>query len=156
MTPTLEHSPRIARFISGLTQTQLRALEALGQTSGFDDDELIIVAGERSKKFYLLLSGSACVEVATDFCGISVQILKHGDAFGWSALLDDHDTLFQVRARERCSTLCLDGAAVTDLCEKDPELGVKLLQGALQTAAGRVRGLERRLAEFCGLSPAVK
>jgi len=135
-----------------LTKAQLRALDALGKTAKFEDDELILIAAEKSKTFYLLLSGSASVEVATDFCAICVQALGPGDAFGWSSLLDHHETLFQVRARERCSALCLDGAAVTGLCQKDPKLGVKLLQGALRTAAGRVRGLEVRLAEFCGLS----
>lgn len=144
--------PRGPKFVSGLSKAQIRALDALGKTAKFEDDDLILIAGERSKTFYLLLSGSACVEVATDFCAISVQALVPGDAFGWSSLLDHHTTLFQVRARERCSTLCLDGAAVTSLCQKDPELGVKLLQGALRTAAGRVEGLELRLAEFCGLS----
>src|ERR1017187_524259 len=31
-----------------------------------------------------------------------------GNAFGWSALLDHHDTLFQVRARESSTALRLD------------------------------------------------
>ena len=140
------------KFISGLTKAQLRALNALGKTAEFEDDELILIAGERSTTFYLLLSGSASVEMATDFCAISVQALGPGDAFGWSSRLDHHETLFQVRTRERCSALCLDGAAVTELCRQDPKLGLKLLQGALSTAAGRVQGLEKRLAEFCGLS----
>lgn len=143
-------------FVSGLSKAQLRSLDALGQTAEFQDDELILLAGERSTTFYLLLSGSASVEVATDFCTICVQALGPGDAFGWSALLDRHATLFQVRARERCSALGLDGAAVTLLCQKDPKLGLKLLQGALRTAAGRVEGLESRLADFCGLSRAAK
>ena len=56
------------------------------------------------------------------------------------------------RRTKRRSAWCLDGVAVTRLCRKDPKLGLKLLQGALSTAAGRVQGLEERLAEFCGLS----
>ena len=153
---TLQRRPRYEKVTSGLTKAQLRALDAQGETAKFEHDELILIAGERSKTFYLLLSGSASVEVATDFCAISVQALGPGDAFGWSSLLDHHETLFQVRARERCSVLCLDGAAVTKLCRQDPKLGLKLLQGALSTAAGRVQGLEARLAEFCGLSRAGK
>lgn len=147
------HRPK---FVSGLTKTQLRELEAMGKTAYFEDNELILIAGEESRAFYLLLSGSASVEVATDFCTLFVQALRPGDAFGWSSLLDHHETLFQVRARERCSALCLDSAAVTALCDRDPKLGMKLLQGALRTAARRVEGLEVRLAEFCGLTPVGK
>src|SRR5947209_4357765 len=138
--------------ISGMTQSQLLALESLGKKTSFEENELIVVAGERSTMFYLVLTGSASVEVASDFCTIAIQALSAGDIFGWSSLLDHHDTLFQVRAREQCSALCLDGAAVAELCRSDPTLGVKLLQRVLDTVAGRVGGLEARLAEFCGFS----
>jgi CRP-like cAMP-binding protein len=143
-------------FVSGLTEEQLRALDSLGRQASFEENELILLAGERSRSFYLLLSGSASVEVATDFCTICIQALAPGDAFGWSSLLDDHDTLFQVRARENCSVLCLEGVALTALCEENPALGVKLLQRVLHTVARRVHGLESRLAEFCGLSPGAR
>lgn len=137
-------------FVTGLTEQQLRILDSLGHETEFADNELIVNAGEESKRFYLLLSGSAAVEVANGFCTIFVQALEPGDAIGWSSLLHSHETLFQVRARERCKALCLEGAAIARLCHVDPQLGVTLLERALRTVAGRVRGLEERLSDFCG------
>jgi CRP-like cAMP-binding protein len=71
--------------------------------------------------------------------------------FGWSALLDDHDTLFQVRARERTTALRLDGAALMKACREDTLLGTEVLQRALEVVAGRVRATEVRFAEMCGV-----
>jgi CRP-like cAMP-binding protein len=71
--------------------------------------------------------------------------------FGWSALLDDQDTLFQVRARERTTALKLDGARLAALCKKDTALGAEILRRTLRVVAGRVKATELRFAEMCGL-----
>lgn len=141
-----------SRSILGLTEAQVRKLAALGRQAIFKENDVMLVSGKRSRYFYILLSGSASVEMAAAFVTVGVQALSAGDAFGWTSLLDHHETLFQVRARERCSALRLDGAAVAVLCREDPELGVQLLRQVLQTVAGRVRGLESRCAECFGLS----
>src|SRR5262249_12348251 len=104
--------------------------------------------------FYVLLAGSASVELETSFYTVRIQALEPGDAFGWSSLLVDYDTLFQVRAREHCSALCIDNMTMAKLVQEDPALGVKLLRRVLQTVAGRIRGLESRLAECYGISTA--
>ena len=150
---TLERVLQANDFIAGFSEEQLGKLTSLAEEVTFEENDLILVEGERSRAFYVLLSGSAWVEVAADFCSVRIQALDPGDVFGWSSLLDSCDALFQVRAREHCTAVCLDGAAVSSLCEKDPELGVKLLRRVLQTVAGRIHGLESRLALFCGLSP---
>jgi CRP-like cAMP-binding protein len=137
-------------FVTGLTKSQLQVLDSLGHEAEFEENELIVVVGEESRMFYLLLTGSAAVEVASGFCTVFVQALEPGDAIGWSSLLPRHETLFQVRARERCTALCMEGAALARLCHVDPQLGVTLLEHALRTVAGRVRGLEARLGDFCG------
>lgn len=141
-----------SEFALGLTDPQIEKLAALSQEQRFDEGDLIVKSGERSRDFYLLLSGSASVEVGSDFCTVCVQVLRPGDAFGWSSLLPGQETLFQVRARERCAALRLEGAALIALCQEDSELGVTLLRRVLLTAAQRVHGLEVKLAEFWGFS----
>ncbi len=144
----MQHTPE--RFVTGLTKSQLQVLASLGHEREFEDNELIVAAAEESRLFYLLLTGSAAVEVASGFCTVFVQALEPGDGIGWSSLLQSHETLFQVRAREGCTALCIEGAAIMRLCHEDPQLGVTLLERALRTVAGRVCGLEARLGEFCG------
>src|ERR1035438_2146452 len=87
-------------FLAGLPESQLARLSLLAREVSFQEGDVILSAGQHSKHFYLLLSGSVCVEVCGRAYTICVQALGSGNAFGWSALLDHHDTLFQVRARE--------------------------------------------------------
>ena len=66
-------------------------------------DEVILRSGEKAQYFYLLLQGSVAVELVQPGFSVRIQALNPGEAFGWSALLSDTETLFQVRAREQCT-----------------------------------------------------
>ena len=138
-------------FTRGLAAPQIDALAAVAREVEFQDDEVILVDGQRSRSFYLLLTGSVSVELCAPNFVVSVQALGPGEVFGWSALLDDHDTLFQVRARERTTALRLEGEILKSACSGDPVLGKELLQRALEVVAGRVRATEIRFAEMCGI-----
>ena len=141
-----EHS-----FLSGMTDLQVAKLMALAQEVSFSENEAILSTGEQSKYFYLLLSGSVCVEVRAQSYVVCIQALGPGDAFGWSSLLDRHDTLFRVRARERCQALRIDGADLLAAFRNDCELALEVFRRALALAAGRVQATEARLGELCGV-----
>jgi CRP/FNR family transcriptional regulator, cyclic AMP receptor protein len=138
-------------FAAGMAACHLEKLASLAERVSFEENERILRAGERSEGFYLLLSGSVCVEASARAYTVRIQALHAGDAFGWSSLLDHHDTLFQVRARERATALRLDGAALSRLCREEPALGAELLYRTLKLAARRVQATEARLGELCGL-----
>jgi CRP-like cAMP-binding protein len=138
-------------FIAGLTAFQLDRLLPLAREVSFEENELVLIAGQQSKQFYLLLTGSVCVEARTRAYTISIQSLGRGEAFGWSALLDHHDTLFQVRAREHSTALCLDGAGLDAAFHADPELAAEMLRRALKLVAGRVQATEVMLGQLCGV-----
>jgi CRP-like cAMP-binding protein len=139
-------------FTHGLTDQQINKLAALCTEVTFQDDDLILKNGQRSEFFYLILTGSACVELKAARFTVCLQALGPGHAFGWSALLDHQDTLFQVRAREPMTTLCLHGVDLAQLCRTDSELGAELLTRTLSVVAGRVKATEEKFAEMCGVS----
>ena len=139
-------------FTRGLTEEQIGKVASLCMEVNFQDDEVILTSGQRSDFFYLIVHGSACVELRAARFTVCVQALGPGHAFGWSAFLDHQDTLFQVRAREPLVTLCLHGSDLAQLCRTDPDLGVELLTRTLQLAAKRVKATEERFAEMCGIS----
>jgi CRP/FNR family transcriptional regulator, cyclic AMP receptor protein len=138
-------------FTSGLADAQIASLSRLSSQVTFEENEVILVDGERSSCFYLLTSGSVAVELRTPRYVVCVQALGPGQVFGWSALLQDQDTLFQVRARERTTALRLDGAGLRSLCRTDAPLGAEILQRTLQVVASRVKATEIRFAEMCGV-----
>jgi CRP/FNR family cyclic AMP-dependent transcriptional regulator len=139
------------KFLRGLSKAQLSVLAALAREVCFEENQVILEDGQASSSFYLLVSGSVAIELRTPRYAVCVQPLGPGQVFGWSALLDDQDTLFRVRAREQTIALRFDGRELKSLCHSDPALGAELLQRILQVVAGRVRATEIRFAEMCGV-----
>jgi CRP-like cAMP-binding protein len=117
----------------------------------FTEGEVILENSQRSQAFFLVLTGSVSVELCTANFSVSVQALGSGQVFGWSALLEHHDTVFQVRARENTTALRLAGKDLKAACQADTLLGKEVLQRALAVVAGRVRATEIRFAEMCGI-----
>jgi CRP/FNR family cyclic AMP-dependent transcriptional regulator len=147
----LTHALNEHAFTQGLTAAQIDILANLATEVSFRENDVILVDGQRSTFFYLVLTGSAVVELRTPVCVIAVQPLGPGNVFGWSALLDRQDTLFQVRAREHTTALRIDGAALKTRCMTDTALGAELLHRILHVVAGRVKATEIRFAEMCGV-----
>jgi len=136
-------------LLASFTRDDASKLLALSDEIDFVADEVILRSGEKSQYFYVLLEGSVVVEVIERSFSMCVQTLGPGDAFGWSAVLQASETLFQVRAREACRVACIDGSRLAALCYAEPEFGVRLLMSVLRIVANRVHGTELRLAEFC-------
>jgi CRP-like cAMP-binding protein len=139
------------RFTQDLSDQHIATLVSMASEVTFAEDELVLVDGQCSKSLYLVLDGSVSVELHTQRFTVSVQALGPGQAFGWSSLLEDQDTLFQVRARERTTALRLDGATLNHACRADTTLGYEFLRRALKLVAGRVQATEERFAEMCGV-----
>lgn len=148
---TLTDAVKEHSFLAGLPDSQADKLLALAQEIRFKENELVLTGREQSKYFYLLLEGSISIEVSARSYVVSILALGPGEAFGWSALLDHHDTLFQVRAREDCRVLRIDGADLTAALRADPLLAAQVYRRALSLAAERVKATEERLAELCGV-----
>src|SRR5579864_1868216 len=96
-------------FLVGLNEAQLANLASIAQPVTFYEHEPILTAKQPAQDFYLLLSGSVSVELDKKYFVVRIQALGPGDAFGYSALLEAHESMFDVRARECCSAMRLDG-----------------------------------------------
>ena len=138
-------------FTQGLTEAQIDRLAGIAKQVAFEENEVILVDGARSTSFFLLLTGSVVVELRAPQYVMAVQALGPGNVFGWSALLEDQDTLFQVRAREGTTALQIDGATLKAYCISDPALGTEFFHRILRVVAGRVKATEVRFAEMCGI-----
>lgn len=148
---TLPDMLRNHAFTVGLADQHIALLASLATEVTFLENEIILVNGERSRYFYLVMSGSVTVELHTPTFTVVVLPVGRGQAFGWSSVLDRQDTVFQVRARERTTALRIAGTDLTQACRLDPEMGVEFLLRALRVVAGRIQATEARFAEMCGV-----
>jgi len=148
---TLPETLRNHAFTGGLADDQIAKLAALVTEVTFAEDQVILTDRQQSQYFYLVVNGSVNIELRTPTFTASVVHVGPGEAFGWSALLDRQDTLFQVRARERTVALRIAGADLAQVFRNDSELGVEILLRTLQVVAGRIQATEARFAEMCGV-----
>ena len=82
-------------FARGLAEDSLARLLAFTTVVSFDEDQVIFPAGQPSAHLYLVLTGCVCVEVRTPVYAVCVQVVGPGEAFGWSSMLQQHDTVRQ-------------------------------------------------------------
>ena len=150
---TLESTLRNHSFTQGLADEHVAKLASLATEVTFAEDEVILHDRQTSQYFYLVTTGSVTIELHASTFTVSVLPLGPGQAFGWSALLDHEDAVFQVRAREHTTALRLAGADLAEACKQDPQLGVEILLRTLHVVAGRIRATEARFAEMCGVRP---
>jgi|SRR5579871_125913 len=137
-----------------LTQSQADEIAEFAREVSFEQDEVILRTGRPSKFLYILLTGCVRVEVKAKAFSYCVQELGPGDVFGWSALLGQHDTLFQVRARDASRALRLDADDLAAIFRKDSSLEAKLLRRSLRVAADRIQATEKKLGQLFGLDMA--
>jgi CRP-like cAMP-binding protein len=147
----LGHIIQNHEFTRGFSETQMLRLASLATEVTFNENDVIFENGMHSRFFYLVAEGSVAVELRTARFSVCVQALGPNDVFGWSSLLDQQDTLFQVRARERVRALRLDGARLSEACRVDTELGTEVLRRTLKVVASRVKATEEKFAEMCGV-----
>jgi CRP/FNR family cyclic AMP-dependent transcriptional regulator len=148
---TLNQVLRSYKFTRGLDDTQIATFASIASEVTFAENNLVLPDGQQSRSFFLVITGSVSVELSTVSFVVSVQELGPGGIVGWSALLDHHETLLQVRARERTTALRLNGEDLKAALQADPQLGMEILHRALAVVAGRVKATEIRFAEMCGI-----
>jgi CRP/FNR family cyclic AMP-dependent transcriptional regulator len=151
LTLAVESILRDHAFVLGLPEDQIARLASAAMPVSFAENDIVLSDREHSSAFYFLVSGSVAIELRASRYAVCVQALEPGHVFGWSALLDRQDTLFQVRAREETTALRIPGDILKQICRDNPELGMELFRRTLQVVASRVRATEERFAEMCGI-----
>ena len=124
-------------FVRGLSAKQLSSLAAIATDVSFEENQIILADREHSSAFYFVVSGSVAIELRAARYAVCVQALGPGKVFGWSALLDQQDTLFQVRAREQTKAVRIAGDALKTLCREDPVLGAEFCTHAPSSRVAR-------------------
>ena len=142
-------------FAKGLAPAQLERLACITESINFDEDVVVLRPGEPARGLYLLLSGTASIEIRRHVYSMCIQRISAGGIFGWSSVLGEHETLFQVRSLEPCAALRVDGAGLAVVCDSDPIMASLICRRVADIVVSRLCATEQQLAKFCS-SPAVE
>ena len=132
--------------LDNLTQPMLENMRPLTQLNIFGERHVIFEEGQEADHFYMLLKGKAILEVeASETIMISLEAVKPGYSFGWSALVPGSRYKAYAMCVEPCEMMAVPGGRFLELLDKDHTIGYHFMKKVASILKGRV---ERRTGQF--------
>ena len=132
--------------LDNLTQPMLENMRPLTQLNIFGERHVIFEEGQEADYFYMLLKGKVILEVeASEVIMISLEAVKPGYSFGWSALLPGSKYHASAICVEPCEVVAVPGDRFLELLDEDHTIGYKFMKSATSILKRRV---ERRTEQF--------
>jgi CRP-like cAMP-binding protein/type II secretory pathway pseudopilin PulG len=149
-----QHHP----IFSSLDKQEVARLiqEGVSEEKEYQKDDVILWAGEPGDTLFVI--GAGAVEVVLGEEGgqeILVSILRKGDFFGDIAVIEQHERIATVRAREHCTLLEVKGREFNILLHAHTEIEFKMLRVVNQrlrrlthTHAKKIQDIDAKLDLF--------
>jgi len=132
--------------LENLTEPMLEKMRTLTQLNLFGAGHVIFEANQEADTFYMLLKGKVILEVeASELIMISIDAVKPGHSFGWSALLPGARYRAYAICVDPCETMVVPGDRLLELLDEDNAIGYRFMQRATSILKHRE---ERRTGQF--------
>jgi CRP-like cAMP-binding protein len=131
-TNALQQTP----FFAGLAVEELAEIAEVGSTVSFAPGATIVAEGDPGDAMYVVLSGTAEVDVGGRF-----HRLTQGDFFGEMALISSRKRIATVRATDRVEALRIPADAFQSFLLEHPGVAVSMLREIVD----RLREVEQRI-----------
>jgi CRP-like cAMP-binding protein len=131
-TNALQQTP----FFAGLPLEDLEAIARVGSPVTFEPSATIVAEGDPGDAMYIVLSGTAEVDVGGRF-----HALTKGDFFGEMALISRRTRMATVKAKESVEALKIPADAFQSFLLQHPTVAVSMLREIVD----RLREVEQRI-----------
>ena len=131
-TNALQQTP----FFAGLPLEDLEAIARVGSPVTFEPSATIVAEGDPGDAMYIVLSGTAEVDVGGRF-----HALTKGDFFGEMALISRRTRMATVKAKESVEALRIPADAFQSFLLQHPSVAVSMLREIVD----RLREVEQRI-----------
>jgi CRP-like cAMP-binding protein len=116
-------------FLEGLKPDYLDLILSCSSNVFYPTGSKIFSEGEEAKKFYLIRTGKAAIEIdGREKGSIRILTLGAGQILGWSWLVSPYKWHFDAYASEDLRAVALDGECLRKKCEENHDLGYELLK----------------------------
>jgi len=127
---------RKAPFFAGLAASDLDGILAVGQPVSFDPGQPIVQQGDAGDGMYIMLSGTAEVDVGGRF-----HKLTTGNFFGEMALISAGKRMATVKATETVEALKIPADGFQAFLQAHPTVALSMLRAVVE----RLREVEQRI-----------
>jgi len=132
---------RAIPFFSGLKAQDLSAIVRVGKRVEFEPGAAMVEAGDRGDAMFVILSGSAEVDV-----GGRYHVLKPGDFFGEMALISSKKRTATVKAVEPVDALRVPAEDFRNFLLEHPSVSLAMLEAMVE----RLREVQNRIDAWIG------
>jgi CRP/FNR family transcriptional regulator, cyclic AMP receptor protein len=130
-------------IFSGLTKTELAAVERILHRREYQPEEVIFRQNEPGMGMYIITSGR--VHIVSDPRSVIFAELGDGEFFGELALLDDAPRSATAVAKQPASILGFFQPDLFGLIERNPRLGIKIVLRLAGVIGARLRTKDMQL-----------
>ena len=136
-------------FFKEFRPEHLEILQACAQEARYNRDQYLTRQGQGAERFFLIRKGLVRVELlGDDGKPIPIQTVGPDEIVGWSWMVPPYRWNFDVRAQETTIAIVFDGSALRKNCEKDFELGFRILQRVNTALHQRLAAMRGQLLEL--------
>lgn len=136
------------RLLTVLPAPDRERLMELAREVSFEQDTRIFEEGGTADRFWVLRSGSVSLDITVPGRRpVAVATLGPGDLLGWSWLFAPHRWDFGAEAFSPVRAYEFDGAAVRELCESEPALGLRVVRAITEILAHRLQATRTKLLD---------
>ncbi len=133
-------------LLQNISNEMLERILPLVQSNSYNERDVVFEAGQTADMFFMLKQGKILLEVeVSETVIISLNSIKPGYSFGWSALIPGSSYTSYAVCGEPCKVLSVHGNSFLGLLHQDHTMGYVFMEGVVKILKNR---LERRTDQF--------
>ena len=143
-------------FFSGLSDDELGQIARICEERTCQANELCFEEGEQAEYLYVLFSGKASIQfhfqllLQPPYRETTVTIIRPGEPFGWSSLVEPGQYTASARCLEESRALRIKGSDLKALAGKNDHLGYQIMKKVAIVAGSRLRETRQKLIREIG------
>ncbi|GAA1912686.1 hypothetical protein GCM10009716_23070 [Streptomyces sodiiphilus] len=142
------------RILDALPPAHREELLKLAREVVFPVGTRLFEEGENAERFWIIRSGTVSLDLSVPGLRAPVfETVGEGELLGWSWMVPPHRWRFGAQTAGEVTALEFDAAAVRDLCDREPEVGVTILKAVTEALAHRLTAARTRVLSVYGAGP---
>ena len=137
-------------ILSIFSEAQLEELSKIAEKKSYKAMAHIYERGERAKHLFIVTKGLVSLRELKpgDQVGIGFEMRERGELFGTACFMKPQEYTLSAVSLEDSELIAIDADKLFDLCEKDLDMGCKLMKKIAQVYFERYKVAKRQIREM--------
>ena len=134
-------------YFADVSADSLKELAMISDEMAAEGGKTLFSEGDPADAMFILVDGEVDIRYTLgDGQQRTIDTLVAGDLLVWSTLVKPHRCTATGVTRKPCKLISISGPKLRDLCQKDHDLGYRMLISVTQLLASRLEGARVQLA----------